>query len=189
MGTPRYKDLTDMRFTKLIARKYIGTRKKGLSAWALWECDCDCGNKHTVTATSLLTGSIRSCGCLHKETMHRVNALEVGEAAFNAYYKDIQRRAQTRGLLFSLTKEEVKHISKQPCTYCGDLPSMSKVNRGGNGAFVYNGVDRVDNAIGYTIANSAPCCKVCNQMKSDRSDTEFRDRVRRIYHNLSLGRW
>ena len=33
-----------------------------------WYCDCDCGTKHKlISGTSLTSGAIRSCGCLHRE--------------------------------------------------------------------------------------------------------------------------
>lgn len=35
---------------------------------ALWRCKCDCGNEIDVTATDLVSGHTRSCGCLMRET-------------------------------------------------------------------------------------------------------------------------
>lgn len=29
-----------------------------------WECQCECGNRHTVTVSNLKNGHTRSCGCL-----------------------------------------------------------------------------------------------------------------------------
>ena len=31
-----------------------------------WLCKCDCGNTHTVSAASLKSGKVKSCGCLSK---------------------------------------------------------------------------------------------------------------------------
>lgn len=53
------KDLTGMRFGKLVAIKKIGTHRRN----TLWDCLCDCG-KHKVTmAVDLLRLHTTSCGC------------------------------------------------------------------------------------------------------------------------------
>lgn len=38
---------------------------------------------------------------------------------------------------------------------------------------IYNGIDRIDNAKGYTIENSVTCCKRCNFAKRNMSYDEF----------------
>lgn len=35
----------------------------------LWKCKCDCGNETLVSATSLYSGTSKSCGCLKKELL------------------------------------------------------------------------------------------------------------------------
>jgi len=57
--------ITGQRFTRLVALKHIGLGK--------WKCQCDCGNTHIVKASHLLTGSVKSCGCLRKEKWHGMN--------------------------------------------------------------------------------------------------------------------
>lgn len=34
----------------------------------MWHCKCECGNEVNVSATDLITGHTRSCGCLMRET-------------------------------------------------------------------------------------------------------------------------
>jgi hypothetical protein len=36
-----------------------------------------------------------------------------------------------------------------------------------------NGIDRADNALGYTVENSVSCCKICNIAKRDLTIEEF----------------
>jgi hypothetical protein len=36
-----------------------------------------------------------------------------------------------------------------------------------NGEFVYNGIDRLDCAIGYQPNNVVSCCAICNRAKGD----------------------
>lgn len=58
-----FKDLTGQRFGRLTAIKRIKVDKK-----AMWECQCDCGNTKFVTSSDLMSGKVKSCGCLRSET-------------------------------------------------------------------------------------------------------------------------
>lgn len=59
----KFRDLTGMRFGRLIALKRIGTDCQG----SVWQCKCDCGKVCDVGQHLLRTGKTRSCGCLQKE--------------------------------------------------------------------------------------------------------------------------
>lgn len=50
-----------------------------------------------------------------------------------------------------------------------------------------NGIDRVDNTQGYTLANAVPCCKRCNQLKSDMQLKEFLSQIERILSHTRAG--
>ena len=43
-----------------------------------------------------------------------------------------------------------------------------------------NGIDRIDNNIGYTKENSVPCCEICNKAKRDMSYNDFINYLKRI---------
>lgn len=71
---PNAHDLTDKRFGKLVARRRAGITEQGN---ALWECDCDCGNRATVISTLLVNGNTKSCGCAAVEHVkHARDVLE-----------------------------------------------------------------------------------------------------------------
>lgn len=55
----KYTDVTNQRFGRLIAQKYVSNGK--------WKCLCDCGKTTITTITHLLRGDTRSCGCLARE--------------------------------------------------------------------------------------------------------------------------
>lgn len=57
-----YKDLTNQRFGKLVVLEMSGTNNQRRKEWL---CKCDCGNKVKVDSHSLLSGGVKSCGCLH----------------------------------------------------------------------------------------------------------------------------
>lgn len=63
-----FKDLTGMRFGRLVVEEYAGykTQPSGQKK-TLWKCICDCGNVHIVKGDSLNSGGSQSCGCLSSE--------------------------------------------------------------------------------------------------------------------------
>jgi hypothetical protein len=60
IGRLNLRDLTDLRFGRLLAIRSIGTS----SAGRVWLCRCECGNTKKSVAKLLLGGKVKSCGCL-----------------------------------------------------------------------------------------------------------------------------
>lgn len=146
-----------------------------------WICQCDCGKQCVATGASLRSGKKKSCGCLRREvSVERAkllairNTLPTGEADSNQLYATYKWQASNRGLEFSLTKEEFKKLNFANCFYCGKPPSQKLRSH------VYNGVDRQDNAKGYTVENCVSCCGPCNDMKRTRTVKEFLDACRAV---------
>lgn len=61
-------NLSGQRFGRLIALEMVGADERRHN---LWKCQCDCGEQVIVTATSLITGHTKSCGCLMRETVSK----------------------------------------------------------------------------------------------------------------------
>jgi hypothetical protein len=112
-------------------------------------------------------------------------------AGFNQLYRDYEYKAVKRGYEFSLAQAEFRQLTQQCCIYCGKQPSMERRSRMYRRAkvdgvrrtttpYIYNGIDRKDNARGYIIDNCVPCCKTCNFMKGKLSYTEFLEHIERI---------
>ena len=53
-------------------------------------CICDCGNKVTVSANNLRSGSVKSCGCLHKKNIKMTHG-KTGTSEYNIW-KTIKQR-------------------------------------------------------------------------------------------------
>lgn len=58
-----FKDITGQRFSRLVVVACAG-RQHG---HALWTCVCDCGNTINTARGGLITGGVKSCGCLKGE--------------------------------------------------------------------------------------------------------------------------
>lgn len=153
----KVKDITGMRFGKLVVLSFNSINDKGTYVGSLWNCLCDCGNEVVSRSDTLLKGAKKSCGCLTK--------FAYGESSFNYLYDKYQRGASSRNLSFELSREVFKSLTKQDCHYCGEPPSTVCTTKNYHGEYIYNGVDRMDNSLGYTEENSVPCCPQCNYAK------------------------
>lgn len=58
-----FKDLTDIKFNKLTAIKFLRTDK---SKHAIWRFLCACGNYRDAVGSKVSGGLVTSCGCLRK---------------------------------------------------------------------------------------------------------------------------
>lgn len=81
---------------------------------------------------------------------------------------------------FTISLERFASKCHEPCHYCGrkNQNNLSVKSRGRVGGYVvknfrYNGLDRVDNSLGYTEENTVPCCAICNRAKNSMSYDEF----------------
>lgn len=60
-GKNNVKDLLGQRFGKLVVIKRDGSQNNK----ATWICQCDCGNKVSVSSTNLVQKRTQSCGCIN----------------------------------------------------------------------------------------------------------------------------
>lgn len=60
--SPGQKDLTGMRFGRLVC--LAPTEQRGKSGGTIWKCKCDCGKECLAVGTQLTQGYKKSCGCL-----------------------------------------------------------------------------------------------------------------------------
>lgn len=171
-------DITGKKYGRLTVISRAGTFSwNGSAKESQWLCRCDCGVEK-VLSKSRLRGGTQSCGCLYRETRHNKRtsfkcSLPFGHAARNNILKSYRLSARYRNLEWAITKEEVFEIICRDCHYCGCAPSKKKQVSKFGGYFMYNGIDRVDNALGYTTGNVVSCCATCNHAKATMSQDDF----------------
>lgn len=175
----RLIDLTEQKFNRLtVIERAISPNKDTMSYWL---CHCDCGNIIVVQSGKLRSSHTRSCGCLQKERV----SLSIGEASFNAKVRWYKKAAKQKGREWRLSKEEVRSIIIQQCHYCGAIPTKGVSPRSSRkDEFVSNGIDRVDNNLGYILDNCVPCCEICNKMKRMMTAEYFHSHINRIYNHF-----
>lgn len=171
--------IVGQRFGRLTVVAYSHTKKYATYSRPFWLCRCDCGNQTSASTAQLRSGNTRSCGCLAAEYKKQKHGYRTpsGHRTLENLFGNYQSSAKSRGLEFGLTLSDFRYLIDQNCFYCGIAPSAFYRNKPyrDDGALAYNGLDRVDNALGYTKENVVPCCKVCNRAKSNMPYPEFID--------------
>src|SRR5208283_253953 len=56
---------------------------------------------------------------------------------------------------WALTDEQARGLFLSPCYFCGKISELPRLN----------GIDRMNNLLGYEAGNTLPCCWVCNRAK------------------------
>lgn len=72
----KFKDLTGMRFGRLLVIKRAENDKQGRCRWY---CLCSCGTEVVVASTNLIENRTRSCGCLKNEGNHITHGMRHSE--------------------------------------------------------------------------------------------------------------
>jgi hypothetical protein len=179
------RNLVGITFNMLTATEFHHKGRHGLS---FYEFMCECGQSKVLCGTDVSQGKTKSCGCFRRK-WPLPQTLPLGVASCNSLYLAYRDGAKSRNLVFDLTRETFEKLTKKSCEYCGVLPykEWTGTNRSSS-AYVYNGLDRVDNTQGYTLSNVAPCCMVCNKAKHSMTVEQFKEWIVRLvnFHTLKV---
>jgi len=184
----KFIDLAGQKFGRLVVVERAEKPENLKTEGSYWKCKCDCGNNKIIIGGNLRNGSIKSCGCLRVEMARKSSTKSYGVASFNNVYYKYKKSARYRGYSFELTKNYFAKITKQNCYYCGIEPGQVEKNRVGNGNYIYNGIDRFDNSLGYTEENTVACCGNCNMAKRTMSYQDFLSWIERVYNHSIKGK-
>jgi hypothetical protein len=176
----RALDIVGKNFGLLTVVRLLNVVKSGQRRWG---CSCACGGKKIARTNDLTSGRITHCGCRHVKYQDRKIP------ALHKIYGNYKRNSKVRGITFELTLEEFQKITSSACHYCDSPPNQKAVdNRNYRhvSVYVYNGIDRSDNKLGYTTGNSVPCCKTCNSAKGTFTLREFSDWAARLFRRMGV---
>jgi len=76
-------------------------------------------------------------------------------------FKKYKGDAKGRKLIFTLSNDQFFALISSNCYYCGQTRKK------------FNGIDRIDNNLGYIEGNCVSCCHTCNTMKYTINKDEF----------------
>jgi len=94
----------------------------------------------------------------------------------SASYASYSRRALKKGIDFKINEEEFNDCKSKPCYICGKVNTDEHIN----------GIDRINNEIGYEISNISSCCCACNTMKKAYTLESVLDKLHKIYCNHAM---
>ena len=184
------EDLSGKKFNRLTVIKRKDKTDKNGKRIIAWICKCDCGNESWVRGGALKgKNPILSCGCKNEEVLKEKTKKDRISHLISIALKVYKSNAKKRDIAFDLTIEEFRELIEQPCNYCGEAYSNEMTDtvwRGkksyeiSNTILKYNGIDRVDNELGYNNKNCVPCCSTCNKMKSNYTFDNFIEHVEKI---------
>ncbi len=158
----------------IFLEEFSKKRKSGHCVDMLWRLKCKCGKEFLCTKSNALNKTTRSCGCYYA-------SLGMYESSKNKLLGTYKTHARNRNLKFKLTKEEFASFLTQNCFYCGKEPKNRSYGGSKDIIFYYNGIDRVNNDLGYDTKNCVSCCKNCNLAKKMLTQKDFFEMVKNIY--------
>lgn len=148
-------------------------------------CACDCGAHVFSTLDDLSSGNTMSCGCLRSEVSRKKSlAARSGDRAMRAelsvLYNSYKMAAKKKGRKFDLSKDEFLALVSSDCHYCGASPGRRIKGYHNDSGLRWNGVDRIDNSLGYSLENCQAACWTCNRTRGAMDYNEFMSLVRTI---------
>jgi len=121
----------------------------------------------------------------------RFNKRKSMKSLINKLFLKQKWHAKRRGLSWLIDFKQWHRLVTSDCYLCAKPPmnafKCGSLKHQHGLVFKYQGLDRVDNSIGYELDNIAPCCKICNSIKSNRSIDEFIDHISLILKNKKAG--
>lgn len=111
------------------------------------------------------------------------------ESFYRQKYSSYKSVAKKRKYCFRLSYRGFKKLLIGNCHYCNSSPIPNKLSKSQerktavNKIVMVNGIDRVNNKVGYTNKNCVSCCKICNYMKNTSSKKEFLFHIKKILDN------
>ncbi|SMH61573.1 hypothetical protein [Azospirillum agricola] len=155
-------------------------------------CECVCSTRQVLKLNTLRMGKSTRCKqCRYEEAKTRIyphrSSRTQAEACAKQIFATYQSVAKRNGRVFTLSFEDVQDLITRNCRYCGVPPcTQHRILFSGKQPypgepFLYNGIDRVDNAVGYVRENCVSCCKRCNQAKLDMDVGDFKAWLRQVH--------
>lgn len=160
------KDLTNIRFGKLIVKK-LATN----TIYRSWVCVCDCGTEKTIYQTHLIQGNIVSCGCIKRNSSSKCWK-GFGEISGDVWGEIQRKRTNRKKREFNITIQQAWNLFLEQNRKCklSNLPLMfGETNDKPRTA----SLDRIDSSKDYTIDNVQWVHKKINIMKNRLEQNYF----------------
>lgn len=155
----RFKDLTGRKFARLtvvgLSRREAENGNHYKSTF--WKCICECGNEKEVRSNALTGGGVKSCGCLHRDSMR--TKVKTYKGIHLSWWDATVKRAASRGFEFAISIEYAWGLFEFQDGRCG--LSGRELSFGDNSVRLMKefgksqtaSLDRIDSLLGYVEGN------------------------------------
>ena len=184
-----YNDIVNKKYGKIYVKSIDHIDKRNIPGRQItrvyYNCICDCGTEKVIIRNSIINRFAKGCGCVSKEKRLSL-ILENNTDKISKYlYNNLKASCKYINREFKLSFEEYKLLILKNCHYC-KIPPIKLCNKAEvkkYGDFYYNGIDRMDNSIGYIFENCITCCYICNRGKSNMKYEDFLNYIKHIKEN------
>jgi len=156
---------------------------------------CICGNIESAPKYSLLQSKkSRNTYCCSKCRKNKLSEwAKTAKVKYNdpvegkcsILFSNYRTKCKRKKWEFELTFEQFKQLVTSNCHYCNLEPNKCRMDRSksrqGISRIYFNGIDRLNSLLGYSIMNVVPCCEDCNKAKRNLSYQQFLNLIKRIY--------
>ena len=134
-------------------------------------------NKKSVNELTLTCINCRKENSNQNSKRNKEHRKNFCRKSINIQYSEYVKNAKNRNIEFDITKEQYINIINNPCKYCNTIDK----DKG------FNGLDRLNSNLNYTINNVVSCCIMCNYMKRIDLPEIFIKKVKNIidYHKYN----
>lgn len=158
-----FNDLTGRRFERLLVIRRVQNMGNANTKWL---CKCDCGNESFVQGGALKDGRVRSCGCLHKETVTKHG---MHKSKTYSSWSAMKDRCTNHN------KKVFKYYGGRGISYCKEWENFETFLSDMGDKPEGTSLDRIDNNLGYSPEN----CKWSThkeQLRNTRATTYLKFR-------------
>ena len=137
----------------------------------------DCGESRTTKSHDVSNKRCKSC--YKKSQKLKPNT----DSTYKVLAASVKGGAKKRNIEYMLSLEQFKNIVKNNCYWCGEKPPLKnpKAERMPTLPAPANGIDRINNSIGYIYDNCVASCQKCNIAKNNYSEKEFLEWIKKVY--------
>jgi hypothetical protein len=132
----------------------------------------------------------KSCGCMQRMRDSKVpgsgkKTPKGTRVEINTLLSIYKSNAKKRGVLFDLPYKSFESLVDGDCVFCGESGSNT-LRKKNYKDYDYNGIDRINNNVGYVEGNCVTSCSWCNRAKNNGTLENFVDKCKKIASNIEL---
>lgn len=160
------RDLTNEKFGKILALEISSNDAFGKKRWL---CQCECGRKKIINASSLIKGLTKTCGyCADRHSFKGYKDIS------GSYWRRVIENSEKRSLNFNITPEYVWNIyieQERRCALSG-VHILFHKNQD-KGSLQSASIDRISSKLGYVENNIQVLHKRVQKLKDVVPNDEF----------------